>query len=77
MLRMPADFRYREVYLKGRPQHAVPDAFSIKHPKMDVLRRAKIFAPFDALKGFDDALCAYARAAEQKMSGTDADEAEE
>lgn len=28
----------------------------IKHPSMDLGRRAKIFSPFDALKGFSDEL---------------------
>ena len=52
----PGGFRYREILLKGKPQHEGIDAFSIRHPRMDVGKRAKIFAPFDALKGFDEAL---------------------
>ena len=51
---MPEGFRYREVALKGKPAHDRYDWFSLKHPKMDVLHRAKIFAPFDALRGFKD-----------------------
>ena len=51
---MPENFRYREVYLKGKPQHDRYDLFSIRHPRMDVQRRAKIFAPFAALRGFDE-----------------------
>lgn len=53
---MPADFRYREVAVKGRPQHKIWDAFSIKHPPMPASRWAKIFSPFDALKGFSEAV---------------------
>ena len=53
---MPAGFRYRDVFLKGRPQHDRFDSFRIRHPQMDVGKRAKIFAPFDALEGFSDAL---------------------
>lgn len=53
---MPADFRYREVLLKGKPEHERFDAFRIRHPEMDPARRAKIFAPFDALKGFSGAI---------------------
>ena len=34
-----------------RPRHD-GDAFSRKHPKMDRVKRAKIFQPFDALRGF-------------------------
>ena len=53
---MPADFRYRDVFLKGKPQHDRFDLFRIRHPSMDVIRRAKIFSPFDALKGFNEAI---------------------
>lgn len=53
---MPAEFPYRDVFLIGKPQHNRFDLFSAKHPKMDVGRRAKIFAPFDALKGFSEAV---------------------
>ena len=55
---MPAEFSYRDVFLKGKPQHDRYDLFRIKHPKMDVGHRAKIFAPFDALKGFGAAIAA-------------------
>ena len=53
---MPAGFRYREVFLKGKPQHDRYDSFRIRHPQMDVGKRAKLFAPFDALRGFDFAI---------------------
>ena len=53
---MPDDFRYREIAVRGRPQHRRFDDFSIKHPRMDTGHRAKIFAPFDALTGFSDAV---------------------
>ena len=56
MMAMPADFRYREVFLKGRPKHDRLDAFRIRHPQMDVGKRAKIFAPFDALSGLHERL---------------------
>ena len=59
-MEMPAGFRYREVALKGKPKHERFDSFSVRHPQMDVGKRAKIFAPFDALKGFDDAVSAAA-----------------
>ena len=39
-----------------QPKHDKTDSFSIKHPAMDLGRRAKIFSPFDALKGFSDEL---------------------
>ena len=61
---MPAGFPYAEVYRRGRPKHGNPgklstyDAFYIRHPPMNTSRRAKIFAPFDALKGFGAAVAA-------------------
>lgn len=53
---MPADFRYQKVYTKGMPVHKKWDRFQAKHPPMSVNRWAKIFSPFDALKGFNDAI---------------------
>ena len=53
---IPSSFRYRNVLEKGKPVHDKYDSFSIKHPAMDLSRRAKIFSPFDALKGFGDEL---------------------
>ena len=61
---MPAGFPYADVYKKGRPRHGVPgkpatyDAFFLKHPPMENSRRAKLFAPFDALRGFREAIAA-------------------
>ena len=51
-----SSFRYREVYEKGKPVHEKNDSFSMKHPPMELSKRAKIFSPFDALKGFSDEL---------------------
>lgn len=56
VMAMPVDFRYRDVFLKGKPQHDRFDMFRLKHPSMDIGRRAKIFSPFDALKGFNEAI---------------------
>lgn len=53
---MPADFKYRDVFLKGMPHHNPCDGFLKKHPPMPASRWAKIFSPFDALKGFHDAI---------------------
>jgi len=55
-MEMPDGFRYADVFRRGRPVHEKFDRFSVKHPRMDAGRRAKIFAPFDALKGFGDAV---------------------
>lgn len=61
---MPPDFRYREVLRRGRPVHLPLDAFSVRHPAMPLSRRAKIFSPFDALKGFSEALTAQTTGSE-------------
>ena len=53
---MPVDFEYADVFAKGQPKHQVYDSFWAAHPPMDQGHRAKIFAPFDALDGFDDAI---------------------
>ena len=53
---MPVDFRYRDVFLKGKPRHDRYDSFRIRHPEMPPGKRAKLFAPFDALRGFDFAV---------------------
>ena len=45
--------RYDDILHKDRP--------ASKHPKMDLGNRAKIFAPFSALRGFDIALITKAK----------------
>ena len=55
---VPEDFKYKKVYEKGKPVHTADDPFFIRHPKMDPSRRAKLFAPFDALRGFSAAVIA-------------------
>ena len=53
---IPKGFRYSEVLRGGKPVHEKFDSFSVKHPSMPLEKRAKIFSPFDALKGFDEAI---------------------
>ena len=55
---MPDGFKYGDVFAKGRPRHQKTDPFGIRHPSMEVSKRAKIFAPFDALRGFSAAIMA-------------------
>lgn len=55
---MPTQFRYQEVLQRGRPRHDRWDAFSLRHPPMPPAHWAKIFSPFDALRGFGEALSA-------------------
>lgn len=59
---MPSDFPYRDVYMRGYPQHPWYDRFRLKHPAMDCSQRAKLFSPFDALKGFDEAIASNVNA---------------
>lgn len=49
------DFTYADIIHSRRPAHD-GDVFDRRHPKMTRLNRAKIFAPFAALSGFDDAV---------------------
>ncbi len=53
---MPENFKYACVCRRGKPRHELCDAFGIRHPRMDVGHRAKIFSAFDALKGFSEAI---------------------
>ena len=53
---MPAGFPFKDLFYKGRPRHDRNDAFRIRHPEMNHTHRAKIFAPFDALAGFSEAI---------------------
>lgn len=53
---IPKDFKYLDVLRKGKPRHDRYDDFSVRHPKMDCGKRAKLFAPFDALRGFNFAI---------------------
>ena len=73
---MPADFKYKSIFLKGQPKHQDMDAFRCKHPSMEHGRRAKIFAPFDALKGFQDELSKAQSEVTDNFLG-DADSAED
>ena len=41
--------------MQGRPQHEM-DEFAFRHPRMDQGKRAKIFAPFDALDGYGESV---------------------
>ncbi len=53
MMQCPENFRYRSVLERGKPVHN-GDYFSLRHPKMACSKRAKLFAPFAALSGFDE-----------------------
>lgn len=47
--------RYGNLLFRERPVHD-GDLFSRRHPRMSRLNRAKLFAPFAALSGFDEAV---------------------
>lgn len=49
-----AETKYRNAFRRERPVHTGQDDFSVRHPKMSLNRRAKIFLPFAALKGFEE-----------------------
>lgn len=52
---IPDQFPYLSVLLEGRPRHQTDD-FSRRHPPMDRGKRAKLFAPFDALDGYSESI---------------------
>ena len=49
------EFAYNDLLRRQRPVHD-GDVFSRRHPKMTRLNRAKLFAPFAALTGFEEAV---------------------
>ena len=51
-----AENKYRAAFGRCRPRHDPYDDFSLRHPKMLLGQRAKIFSPFSALKGFEEAI---------------------
>jgi hypothetical protein len=53
---IPPTFQYKKVLAAEKPVHEKHDRFSAKHPAMPLSRRAKIFSPFDALKGFQETI---------------------
>ncbi len=75
-MKEPIDFSYREVLRKGKPQHEATDPFRIRHPSMEMGRRAKIFAPFDALKGFGEAVASKEVLYESKHELNEEEQAE-
>ena len=50
---LPAVARYGNIIFRNGPVHD-GDVFSRKHPRMSQQNRAKLFAPFAALVGFDE-----------------------
>lgn len=79
---MPRDFRHTKVLRRGRPRHGRPgklstyDLFYIKHPPMECSRRAKLFAPFDALAGFSQCIRAKQVLYCEKRKLTEGEQAE-
>ena len=55
-MRRTAEQKYPHAFYSDRPKHDLPDDFAIRHPKMSLSQRAKIFSPFSALRGFEEAI---------------------
>ena len=55
-MELPVERKYRGAFERCRPEHEPRDDFSIRHPKMQLSQRAKIFSPFAALRGFEEAI---------------------
>lgn len=66
---MPEGFRYAELWEAGRPRHRRFDEFWCRHPPMDLGKRAKIFAPFAALRRFDEEVRSSQRKVELEQEG--------
>ena len=65
-VQIPVDFPYKDILLKGRPKHEKYDPFWIRHPPMPASRWAQIYAPFDALRGFNESIQAKTVQYEEK-----------
>ena len=63
-------FEYADIINRVRPVHRA-DRFSYKYPRMSNEKRAKIFAPFAALSGYDEALADKEIIYENKRALTD------
>lgn len=48
--------KYGFALSRCRPEHRRCDDFSLRHPRMALEQRAKIFSPFAALRGFEEAV---------------------
>ena len=59
----------------GRPKHGRCDDFSLKHPKMLLSQRAKIFSSFAALTGFEEAIDEKVRPYVEKRELNDEEQA--
>ena len=59
---------YREIMEAVRPE--LPSG----HPRMDVLNRAKIFAPFAALRGFEERISVEEKRSRDETQGCPIDE---
>ena len=51
LIKVDLSFPYLQVLMQGKPRHGEDDP---KHPPMNLIHRAKIFAPFDALQGYSE-----------------------
>ena len=52
---IPLTFPYLSILMQGRPRHEM-DEFAFRHPRMEQGKRAKVFAPFDALDGYGESV---------------------
>ena len=66
-IKIPEDFRYWYALKHGPPKHELYDDFLIEHPPMPPSKRAKIFAPFAALRGFSREIVAKQVEYEEKQ----------
>lgn len=63
-------------FSKDTQKHEKFDSFRLKHPSMDYGKRVKIFSPFDALRGFNEAVSAKEVLYEYKRELSDGEKEE-
>lgn len=62
---------------KRRAARTGEDDFYLRHPRMPLSERAKIFVPFEPLEGFRDELAKREREVVQEVSGDEPSSREE
>ena len=72
---VPWQFPYLNTLLHGRPRHEHDD-FVDRHPQMERGKRAKLFAPFDALDGYSENLASKNIVYTEKVNLDDQDKEE-
>lgn len=71
-----AETKYAYAFSRCRPQHGRCDDFSLRHPQMPLGQRAKLFSPYSALTGFEEAIGEKLQRYVEKRDLTEEEQAE-